>query len=100
MYLTGMMLSCLLVAVQAVVWRWEYMGMLLAVAVQAPWDIARYMLTVVHCNAGIGMSGVVSHLCAIHGCTITSGCASSEGDCVSNVCGCASTACVGSIGWP
>ena len=53
-----------------------------------PWDIARCMLTVVHHNAGICMSGVVSHLCTVHGCTITGGCAGGEGDCVGDVCGC------------
>ena len=42
------------------------MGMLPVVAVQVPWDIARCMLTVVHSNADIGMSGVVSCLCAVH----------------------------------
>ena len=52
---------------------------------QALWDIARCMLTVIHCNAGISMSGAVSHLCTVHGC------ASSKGDCVGDVCGCAST---------
>ena len=62
------------VAVQAVLWCWGYMGM--SLAVQAQWDIARCMLTVVHCSAGIGMFGVVSHLCAICGCTIAGGCAS------------------------
>ena len=36
------------------------------VAVQMPWDIARCMLMVVHHNAGICMSGVVS--CTICGC--------------------------------
>ena len=84
MYLASVMLSSSLVAVQAVVWCWGCMGMSLVVAVQVPWDIARWMLTVVHCNAGIGMSGAVSHLCTVHGC------ASGEGDCVSNICGCAS----------
>ena len=73
MYLAGVMLSCLLVAVQVVVWCQGYMGMLPAGAVQVPWDIARCMLTVVHHNADIGMSGVVSHLCTICGCTIASG---------------------------
>ena len=65
------------------------MGMLPALAVQALWDIARCMFTVVHSNADIGMSGVVSCLCAVHGCTITGGYAGGKGDCVSNVCGCA-----------
>ena len=71
MYLAGVMLSCLLVAVQAVVWRRGHMRMSLVVAVQMPWDIARCMLTVVHHNAGICMSGVVSHLCIGYntGCT-------------------------------
>ena len=41
---------------------------------QMPWDIARCMLTVVHHNTGICMSGVVSHLCTVHGCTIAGGC--------------------------
>ena len=59
-----------------------------AVAVQTPWDIARCMLTVVHRNTGICMSGVVSHLCTVHGCTIAGGCVGSEGDCVGDVCGC------------
>ena len=87
MYLAGVMLSCLPVAVQAVVQCQGHMRMLPVVAVQMPWDIARCMLTVVHHNAGICMSGVVSHLCTIHGCTITGGCAGCEGDCVSDVCG-------------
>ena len=55
-----------------------------------PWDIARCMLMVVHHNAGICMSGVVSHLCTVHGCTIAGGHAGSEGDCVGDVCGCVS----------
>ena len=76
------------VAVSAVVRCWRYVKILLAVAVQTPWDIARCMLMVVHHNTGICMSGVVSHLCTIHGCTITGGCAGGEGDCVGNVCGC------------
>ena len=50
--------------------------LLLLVAVQMPWDIARCMLTVVHHNTGIWMSGVVSHLCTVHGCTIAGGCVS------------------------
>ena len=91
MYLASVMLSCSSVALQAVVQCQGYMGMLPVVAVQVPWDIARCMLTVVCHNAGIGTSGAVSHLCAICGCTIASGCAS-KGDCISNVCGCASTA--------
>ena len=68
-----------------------YVKILPAVAVQTLWDIARCMLTVVHHNTGICMSGVVSHLCTIHGCTITGGCAGSKGDCVSDVCGCVGT---------
>ena len=91
MYLAGVMLSCLLVAVQAVVLCQGHMRMSPVVAVQMLWDVARCMLTVVHCNAGICMSGVVSHLCTVHGCTIAGGCAGSKGDCVSNVCGCVST---------
>ena len=47
-----------------------------AVAVQTPWDIARCMLTVVHRNTGICMSGVVSHLCTVRGYTIAGGCVS------------------------
>ena len=43
------------------------------VAVQMPWDIARCMLMVVHHNTGICMSGMVSCLCTVHGCTIASG---------------------------
>ena len=84
MYFAGVMLSCSQVAVQVVVWCWGHMRMSLVVAVQTPWDIARCMLTVVHHNAGICMSGVVSRLCTVHGCTITGG----EGDCVGDVCGC------------
>ena len=61
-------------AVLAVVQHWGYVEISLEVAVQAPWDIARCMLTVVHHNADIGMSGVVSCLCTIGGYTITSGC--------------------------
>ena len=91
MYLAGVMLSCLPVAAQAVVQCWGHMRMLPVVAVQMPWDIARCMLMVVHCNAGICMSGVMSHLCTVHGCTITSGCAGGEGDCVGDVCGCVGT---------
>ena len=83
MYVTGALLLYSLVAVQAVLQCWGYIGMSPAVAVQAPWDIARCMLTVVHHNAGIGMSGVVSCLCTICGCTIAGGCASGKGDCVS-----------------
>ena len=74
MYLAGVMLSYSLVAVQAVVWHRGHMRMSPVEAVQMPWDIARCMLTVVHCNAGICMSGVVSHLCTVHGCTIAGGC--------------------------
>ena len=77
------------VAVSAVVQCQGYVKISLAVAVQTPWDIARCILMVVHCNAGICMSGVVSCLCTIHGCTIAGGCAGGEGDCVSDVCGCA-----------
>ena len=77
MYLASVMLSCLPVAVQAVVRRRGHMRMLPVVAVQTPWDIARCMLTVVHRNAGICMSGVVSHLCTICGCAFASGCVSS-----------------------
>ena len=84
MYVTGALLLYSLVAVQAVLQCWGYIGMSPAVAVQAPWDIARCMLTVIHSNADIGMSDMVSHLCAIHGC------ASSKGDCVGDICGCAS----------
>ena len=84
MYLAGVMLSCSPVAVQVVVWHWGYMGMSLVVAVQVLWDIARCMLTVVHHNAGISMSGAVSHLCTI------CGCADSKGDCVGDIWGCAS----------
>ena len=64
------------VAVSVVVWRWGYVEISPAVAVQMPWDIARCMLTVVHHNAGICMSDVVSHLSTVHGCTITGGCVS------------------------
>ena len=71
------MVVLLLVAVLAVVRCWGYVEILPAVAVQMLWDIARCMLMVVHCNAGICMSGVVSHLCTVHGCTIASGCVSS-----------------------
>ena len=78
MYLAGVMLSCSLVAVQAVVWCWGHMRMSPAVAVQMLWDIVRCMLMVVHLNAGICMSGVVSRLCTIRGCTIAGG----------GVCGC------------
>ena len=67
-----------------------YVKILPAVAVQMRWDIARCILMVVHRNAGICMSGVVSHLCTVHGCTIAGGCAGSEGDCVGDVCGCVS----------
>ena len=74
------------VAVLAVVWRGVKISPV--VAVQTPWDIARCMLTVVHHNTGICMSGVVSRLCTVHGCTIACGCAGGEGDCVSDVCGC------------
>ena len=75
--------------------------MLPAVAVQTPWDIARCTLTIVHHDADIGMSGVVSHLCAVGGCTITGGCVGGEGDCVGDVCGCAGTGGnVGGVGWP
>ena len=74
MYLAGVMLSCFPVAVQVVVQCWGHMRMLPAVAVQTPWDIARCMLTVVHHNAGICMSRVVSHLCTICGCAIAGGC--------------------------
>ena len=70
--------------------------MSLVVAVQTPWDIARCMLTVVHRNAGICMSGVVSRLCTVCGCTITGGCAGGEGDCVGDVCGCVGAECAGS----
>ena len=66
------------------------MGMLPVVAVQMLWDIARCILTVVHCDADIGMSGVVSRLCAVCGCTIAGGCAGSKGDCAGDMCGCAS----------
>ena len=65
------------VAVSAVVQCWGYVEMSLAVGVQMPGDIARCMLTVVHHNAGICMSGVVSCLCTIHGCTIAGGCVGS-----------------------
>ena len=71
-----------LVAVSAVVRCRGYVKISPAVAVQMPWDIARCMLTVVHHNAGICMSGVVSHLCTVHGCTNASGCAGGD------VCGC------------
>ena len=67
-----------LVAVSAVVQCQWYVKILLAVAVQTLWNIARCILTVVHCNTGICMSGVVSCLCTVHGCTIAGGC----------VCGC------------
>ena len=77
MYLAGVMLSCLPVAVQAVVRCRGHMRMSPVVAVQKPWDIARCMLMVVHCNAGICMSGVVSCLCTVHGCTIAGGCVGS-----------------------
>ena len=77
MYLASVMLSCSLVAVQAVVRCRGHMRMSPVVAVQMPWDIARCMLMVVHCNAGICMSGVVSCLCTVHGCTITGGCVGS-----------------------
>ena len=74
MYLASVMLSCSLVAVQAVVRHWGHIRMLLVVAVQTLWDIARCMLMVVHHNTGICMSGVVSRLCTVHGCTIAGGC--------------------------
>ena len=80
----------LLVAVLAVVWHWGYVKISPVVTVQMPWDIAS-MLMVVHCNAGICMSGMVSRLCTVHGCTITGGCAGGEGDCVGDVCGCVGT---------
>ena len=54
-----------------------YMRMSPVVAVQTLWDIVRCMLTIIHCNAGICMSGVVSRLCTVCGCTIASGCVSS-----------------------
>ena len=76
MYFAGVMLSCLPVAVQVIGWCRGYMRMLLAVAVQALWDIVRCMFTIIHCNAGICMSGVVSRLCTVCGCTIASGCVS------------------------
>ena len=64
---------------------------------QVPWDIAR---SIVHSNADIGMSGVVSHLCAVCGFTIASGCAGGEGDCVTYVAVPALWEHVGGIGWP
>ena len=76
------------VAVSGVVRCRRYVKISPAVAVQMPWDIARCMLMVVHHNAGICMSGLVSRLCTVHGCTIAGGCAGGEGDCVGNVCGC------------
>jgi hypothetical protein len=38
--------------------RQGYVEMSLVVAVQVPGDIARCMLIIIHCNAGISMSGV------------------------------------------
>ena len=57
------------------------------VAVQVLWDIARCMLTVVHHNAGISMSGV-GGLFIYHGWLCYHW---RWGGCVSDVCGCAST---------
>ena len=62
------------VGVLVVVRCWGFVKISPVVAVQMPWDIARCMLMVVHHNAGIGMSGVVSRLCTVHGCTIAGGC--------------------------
>jgi len=66
--------------------------MLPEVAVLVPWDVAICVVTIVHQNAHISMSGLgVNHSGAIGDCAISSGCASGEGDCDSNVCGCAVT---------
>jgi len=60
--------------------------MLPVVAVLVPWDVAICVVTIVHQNADISMSGLgVNHSSTIGDCAISSGCASSDGDCDGNV---------------
>jgi len=54
--------------------------MLLAVAVLVPWDVAICVVTIVHQNADISMSGLGgNHSGAIGDCAITGGCAGTGG---------------------
>jgi len=66
--------------------------MSLEVAVLVPWDVAICVVTIVHQNADISMSGLgVNCSGAIGDCVIAGGCASGKGDCDSDVCGCDGT---------
>ena len=59
-----------------------------AVAVLVPWDVAICVVTIVHQNAHISMSGLgMNCSSAIGDCAIASGCAGSEGDWDGDVCG-------------
>ena len=54
--------------------------MSLAVAVLVPWDVAICVVTIVHQNADISISGLgVNHSSAIGDCAIAGGCASTGG---------------------
>jgi len=66
--------------------------MSLAVAVLVPWDVAICVVTIVHQNTDISMSGLgVNCSGTIGDCAIASGCAGGEGHCDGDVCGCAGT---------
>jgi len=66
--------------------------MLPAVAVLVPWDVAVCVVTIVHQNADISMSGLGVHCSGTIGDHATAGgCAGSKGDCNGDVCGCAGT---------
>jgi len=63
--------------------------MLPAVAVLVPWDVAICVVTIVHQNANISMSGLgVNCSSAIGDYAMDGGCAGSEGGCDVDVCGC------------
>ena len=83
----SVLLLLLLVAMLVMVRHYGMDGcMSPAVAVLVLWDVAICVVTIVHQNADISMSGLgVNHSSTVGDCAITGGCVTSDGDCNSDV---------------